>query len=232
MTTFNFRNPCLAALSALALTPLAALAAGSANINYDGESGQLYWQNAQTVRMDMAADPGHILMKNNKVYMVHLDAPKGMPQVMEMSGILQTFSGLADQDGNMLEGLSQNIQSARNTGASETIAGITGEVYDITIKDSKGNVQTRQLVLSNDAIAQELTEALFGVSGSLVGTEYLQPFKQALPKGMYGVLRIDSSMVVQSINRNAPAASTFDLPAEPVNFGNMMKQLMEQATQQ
>lgn len=232
MNTLKLRTRCLVALTALAITPLTALAAGSATINYSGEIGQFSWQNAQTARMEMSANAGsYTLLKDNKVYMVHTNATQGMPQVMEMGDLLQTFSDLAKQDDNVLHELGQDIQSVRKLG-NETVAGIKGELYEITVKNGKGSAEVRQLVLTDDPAVLELTEAFFGLSGTLGGADYLQQFKQALPKGMYGLLRIDDSMVVQSIQRTAPAADTFNLPAEPVSFGGMMKRLMEQATQQ
>jgi len=224
-----------ASLAALAFTPLAALAAGSASVNYGGESGQIYWQDKGTVRVDMApaAGEGYALLKDSKVYMVNPDAPQGMPQVMEVGDMFQLAAGFINEDDDdLLKDLGENIQSIRKTGAHETIAGIQGEVYEITMQDETGNIETEQLVLTDDPAVIELSEAFLGFTGSMIGADYMNPLKTALPKGKHGLLRIGDGMIVESLDRNTPAASIFELPSEPVNFGGMMKQLMEQATQQ
>ena len=137
-----------------------------------------------------------------------------------------------EDDDDLLKDLGENIQSIRKTGTTETIAGIRGEVYEVTIQDKNGNIETEQLVLTDDPAVIELSEAFLGFTGSMIGADYMNPLKTALPKGKHGLLRIGDGMIVESLDRNTPAASIFELPSEPVNFGGMMKQLMEQATQQ
>ena len=235
MNPFSIRSRLAVSLAALAFTPLAALAAGSASVNYGGENGQVYWQDNGTVRVDMAsaAGEGYALLRDNKVYMVNPNAPQGMPQVMEVSEMFQLAAGFINEDeDDMFKDLGENIQSIRKTGAHETIAGIQGEVYEITMQDETGNIETEQLVLTDDPTVIELSEAFLGFTGSMVGTNYMNPLKAALPKGKHGLLRIGDGMIVESLDRNTPAASIFELPSEPVNFGGMMKRLMEQATQQ
>lgn len=229
MNRSRIRNYCRGALAVLALTPLAALAAGSATINFSGETGQIHWQDANTVRMDME-DEGHLLLKNQRLYAINT-AADDMPPVMDMTDMKEMITGLVEGEHDALSDLTAKIKSVRKTGANRTLAGIRGEVYEITVVTGHGETETHEAVLTSDPIVTELTEAYFGVMGTFTGVEHLDKLKAALPAGKQGILQLSDSFEVQSLERTAPAGA-FELPAEPVSFGGMMQDMMKEAMEQ
>ncbi|MCK9517011.1 MAG: hypothetical protein WCZ18_06620 [Ottowia sp.] len=217
------------------LAPLPALAAGSATIANGDDVSQLSWQDTQRIRVDLPGDEGYMVLRDGKTYMVSARPESGMPPVMEvgdmMRGMVDAFGDMADAD-ESASPLSQHIESIKKTGATETVAGIKGDVYDAVIADDKGKTTSTQLVLTNDPLAAEMTDAYFAFTASMIGAERIAPFRDALPRKQRGLLRVGDEMVVQAISKDKPAADAFELPAEPVNFGDMMQQMMKQMTEQ
>lgn len=218
-------------LKLLALSMMAASiclpvqAAGTATIATNGEISQFRWLNDGTARFDMpAANEGYMVLQNGKVYMVNPDAADGMPQVMEMGGMMQDMAQAFAKDSEHPFG---QIESAESTGKEETIAGVIGEVFDVTITDAEGNTQTRELVLTNDPQVVEMTAAYMSISTAMLGQEAAK-FLTGLPGNKRGLLRSGDDMTLQSVSADKPSAELFQLPSEPIDMGDMMKQLMQQ----
>lgn len=216
-------------LASALFIPLPLLAAGTATLLTDNESSKLAWVDQQTVRMDVPADNGYMVLRDSKVYMVNPNASDGMPTVMEVGGMIQGMAAAMGESDN--SPLSQQVESIEATGKTEVVAGITGDVYDVTIKDGKGNIENKQMVLTSDPLVVEMTEAFFGLTGTMVGVERISEFSNALPDKNRGLLRVGDEMVLQSISSDAPAANTFELPAKPTDMGSMMQDLMKQLEQ-
>lgn len=219
-----------------ACAPVWALAAGSATFDSGGgDTSHLRWQDAQTVRMDMADGEGHMVLRQGKLYMVNPQAAKsGMPPVMEIGAMMQGFAQAFDAgngDQAVAQALSSRVQSVKKTGKTETVAGIQGEVYDLVFTDRQGKTDRVQAVFTSDAQAVEMTEAYLAFTGALIGPERVADFSQAMPKGQRGLLRLGDDMRVQTISRQGPGAELFELPAAPVNMNEMMKGVMQQMQQ-
>ncbi|TEA79326.1 hypothetical protein [Allopusillimonas ginsengisoli] len=220
-----------AALLTIALGPLCAWAAGTATITTDGESNTMSWLNSNTIRFDMpSTDGSYMIARDGKAYMVSTEAAGGMPPVMEIGGMMQGFGEMANsEEGGKASPLAMRITSIEATGKKETVAGLDGDVYELTSTDNKGKSQTVQAVFTSDPLAVEMTAAYLALSEAMVGAERVAEFKNALPKDKRGLLRMGDDMVVQSIADTPPAPAAFELPAKPVNMGDMMKQLMKQS---
>lgn len=222
-----------AAALLVALMPFGAWAAGTATLQSGGESNTMAWLDSNTIRFDMpSAEGGYMLSRDGKTYMVNTNASGGMPPVMEIGGMVQGFAETMkdDEDGGASP-LAVRIDSVKATGKKQTVAGIQGDVYELTTTDGQGKSKTAEAVLTGDALATEMTAAYFTFSKSMVGAENVDQFMRALPKGKRGLLRMGDDMVVQTISKNGPAASAFEVPAKPTNMADMMKQLMEKAQQ-
>lgn len=219
-----------AAMLAIALSPVFAWAAGTATIETEGERNTITWLNSNTIRVDMpTTDDGYMLARDGKVYVVSPDATEGMPSVMEIGDMMQGFAEM----GNIAEDdnagpLAVRITSVKATGKKESVAGIDGDVYEVTTTDKQGKTETMQAVFTDDPLTIEMTAAYLAITEAMVGAEMMADFVNALPKNKGGVLRMGDTMTVQSIAANAPPASAFELPAKPVNMGDMMKELMKQ----
>ncbi|AEC18719.1 secreted protein [Pusillimonas sp. T7-7] len=220
-----------AALLTIALSPLCAWAAGTATIATDGESNTMSWLDSNTIRFDMpSTDGGYMISRDGKAYVVYPDAAGGMPPVIEIGNMMQGFAEVANSDeGGKTSPLAMRITSIKATGKKETVAGIDGDVYELTTADKQGKSQTTQAVFTADPLVVEMTAAYLAMSKAMVGAEMIAEFTNALPNNKRGLLRLGDDMVVQSIAADTPAASAFELPAKPVNMHDMMKQLMKQS---
>lgn len=217
------------ALALALLLPLQLLAAGTANLITDNQSHQLLWDDQQMVRMNMPDEGAYMLLRAGKVYMISPQAAGGMPMVMEIGGMMQGMAAAAMSESN--SPLTQRIESIKATGATEEIADITGHVYDVVLKDAQGKTENKQLVLTDNAAVTDMTNAFFELSGTMLGKQVLDDFKNSLPTDRRGLLRAGNDLVLQSISSDKPAAGSFDLPAEPTDMGNMMQNLMQQLQQ-
>lgn len=219
-------------LALLACVPVWALAAGSATFDSGGgDTSRMHWQDAQTVRMDMADGDGHMVLRQGKLYMVSAQAGSGIPPVLEIGSMMQGFAQAFDAgngDPNVAEALSSRVQSVQKTGKTETVAGIRGEVHNIVFVDSQGKTDQVQAVLTSDGQVVEMTEAYLAFTGAMIGSERVADFSQAMPKGQRGLLRLGDDLRVQAISGQSPDAKLFELPAAPVSMGDMMKGLMQQ----
>lgn len=207
------------------LAPLPLLAAGTATLDNGNESNEFVWQDTQTARINLPAEDGYMVLREGKLYMVNTNAGSGMPPVVEIGDMMQ---GMVEAFADDASPLSQKVDSLTKTGQTETIAGIKGDLYDVVLVNDQGETRSDQLVLTGDALAVEMTAAYLAVSEALVGAKRVDAFREALPKGQRGLLRLGDDMSVQSLSKDQPATDAFDLPAEPVDFANMMQQMMEQ----
>lgn len=219
-----FQKRAIATLVA-ALLPLSVMAAGSAVLQFDGDTTNLSWQDNRTVRIDTPGeDNSFMLIRDGKAYVVQTE--DGAPQVMEIGDMMRNLSG---QDKS--EVFEEKIESVKATGKKETVAGIAGEVYQFTVIDKDGKSKTTEAVLTNDPLVVEMTQAYLGFSEALAGSKGTSEIRKAFPAGKQGLLRSGDDMKLQSISSAAPAADAFKLPAEPVNMNDMMKQMMDQIQQ-
>lgn len=206
------------------------LAAGTATIDSGGELSRISWQDARTLRIDPPDKNVYMVLQDGKAYVVNTRATQGVPQVMEIGDMVQTLSamgGMAGVNDAVSAALSQRVDAVRKLGQKETVAGIAGEVYEVTVVDDQGSTTTQRAVLTDDPLVVEMTDAYLAFADALVGADRTAGFKAGLPKGFHGLLRVGDDMVVRSIGTDAPAPDSFELPAAPVNLGDMMQQMMK-----
>ena len=116
--------------------------------------------------------------------------------------------------------------SLEPTGATETLAGIEGEVYKVRYIDHDGRERSSDLVLSGDPRAREFQRALYTmISGfakaagkPVEGPEELQAWLTKMNKG---TLRFGEDMWVTAISDREIDKSRFVLPAEPTDMSAM-----------
>lgn len=198
----------------IALGFAGAAQAGMASIQNEGGISQLEYRGAQYLRMATDAE-GYMLHRDGRLYMVQ--GRPGQETVMDAGAMLGMFRGAMPDPGPQ----PQRIESLKPTGASETVAGISGEVWSLRYVDDQGRQQQADLVLSKDARVRELSEAFNGFSLTLMrlsgqDTAPLERMTAELKKTGRGMLRYGSEMKVTYLSGDAIASSRFDLPAEPM----------------
>lgn len=180
------------------------------------------WQDTNTIRMDFGDSSHYLLMRDGKAYSV--TQSEGETQVMDMAGMSAMIKAMSGKNANNDNPFGR-IDSTKATGASETIAGIKGQVYQMTWTDPDGSQQSGDAVLTNDPLVMEMTEAYLNAMGSMIGAEYTRSYQDALPADERGLLQVGDQFQVESIEQADPPASTFELPAEPMDLQSLLKGL-------
>lgn len=222
----------------LASTP-AAWAGGTAVIQgaASNESISLEYE-AGKIRLEggpgMAA-AGYMLVDEGRAYAVSLEG--GQPRVIDMAVMGKMMGVMAGMGGQQLSisDLVGEIIDLRPLNRTETLAGISGQLYSLKYKAGQGQVRSDELVLSSDPRALELTRALLQLERSMaqmVGqTAASDAVVEALQLGSaQGILRFGNDMRLVSLSDASPDASRFQLPAEPTvmpDFGSVLKQIQQ-----
>lgn len=210
------------------MLPLPVLAGGTATFSSGDSDTEIMWESKGAVLVKEAGVTEYLLMRDSKAYMVSFD--EGEAQVLEMSGMLQAMGEMAKQQNELP--LPDTVDSIKATGKNETVAGIKGEIHLITTTEDDGSTSTEEAVLTDNALVVEMTRAYLGAIESMLGAESVDTFTKVLPAKKSGILRVGNDFVLKSISGDQPAASKFELPAEPVNLGNLMQGLQEMMKQQ
>lgn len=204
--------------------PALAIAGGKATFEISGQADAtttLTWQDAETLRMQSGAQPGYILLRDGKAYSV--TNVGGTPRVMALQGMMKMMQGMGKQAGHTPAAPDfGHIDSVETTGDSETVAGIDGHVYQMHWTDADGSKKSGKAVLTGDPLAVEMTHAYLGSVAAMSDSESQTNFQKSLPSGQQGLLRLGDTFRVQSIERADPPASTFELPAKPMDLQQMM----------
>lgn len=222
----------------LASTP-AAWAGGTAVIQgaASNESISLEYE-AGKIRLEggpgMAA-AGYMLVDEGRAYAVSLEG--GQPRVIDMAVMGKMMGVMAGMGGQQLaiSDLVGEIIDLMPLNRTETLAGISGQLYSLKYKAGQGQVRSDELVLSSDPRALELTRALLQLERSMaqmVGqTAASDAVVEALQLGSaQGILRFGNDMRLVSLSDASPDASRFQLPAEPTvmpDFGSVLKQIQQ-----
>ncbi len=222
------------------LLPTVALAGGSAVIQSGDASQQVQarieFDGSARMRMDTlgeGAGQGYMILRDGKAYSVAMQG--GNPVVVEMGSMMKMLGGMAKQPGMQQpmaapENMAKFV-SLTDTGRSESVAGISGKVHTLVYVDNAGQQHSETMVLSKDARARELTQALISMGETMAkmadlpaeaGSEQLAAEFKARGQGM---LRYGDNFKLISLDSKSPAASRFELPAAPMqmpDLGGMM----------
>jgi hypothetical protein len=172
------------------------------------------------VRVDMDNDSVRhetTMMKlDDKVYMITGKTVQDMDQLTQMMAMM----------GKKPKKVTTKHSSIKyeDTGRKETIAGITGKVYQFTERGKKHEVvlaQDRDLqaaVLGSMEIAKAMSVAMPDARDMVAETA---PIKSM------ALLRLDHAVQLQSIKRDRISKSVFKLPSKPQQMGGGMGSLMK-----
>lgn len=193
-----------------------AWAGGNATWSADGQSMSIAWRDAQTVRMEVQGGD-YMLVRGGKAYMISHRG--GQPMVIDLSAMRQAMDQMAGSPGPAAPAAGPSggdiLVEIEATGRKETVAGIDGEVYRIVYRDDSGQ-GTREMVLSEDPLAVEMTQAWFAtiqaLSGGNGGADRMD--RELAERGL-GLLRAGDDFKVSSVSAETRAAGDFELPAEP-----------------
>lgn len=204
----------------LATAPWAAQA-GKATVQATDDSGKsmnmdFEYRGDNQLRMSVPQQQGgYMLVDGDAVYSV--TQQNGQPMVMRLDKLLSTSGMQAPAlPGGDVEGVSK----MENTGRTETVAGIQGEVWTMTYTDADGQTRTDEVVVSDDRRAVAFSQALTGMGQAMAKAAGQPAQDDPLARQMEGkgMLRMGSQMRVTALSDADPAASRFALPAEPMEI--------------
>lgn len=225
---------------ALAATPALALA-DIVGTYLAGEGAKkqpmtISYKDDQHIRMDMGQG-SYMLVAGAKAYMVTVDRGEttvidldSMPK-FNMPGMPAPATDKTASDVNVVK-----------TGRRETVAGIAGDVYEITAGGKK-----HEAVLSTDKRALGLANAFMAMSSRLaqsLGAQSAQQIelatREARKHGYGGVLRSDQSFVLKEVaDKSLPAShyalpqgsAPMEMPGMPAGFDPAAMEQMQQQMQ-
>ena len=186
------------------------------------------WRDEKNLRMDFAKAGAdiYLIMRDGKTYSV--SESDGQPLVMDMSAMGGLVKSMLPKGGDS-EHPFGSIDAINSTNTTETVAGIEGQVYQMQWTDPDGSKQSGEAVLTNDPLVVEMTQAYLGAMSAMVGDEYTQTYQDLMPGDNKGLLKVGKQFYVESISSKALPATSFELPAEPMDLRSLMGQMGKMA---
>lgn len=189
-----------------------------------GEAGEFKMTERWTgsaLRTDIEGMDAYMLNRDGTVYSIISMA--GQITVMDL-GQLKGMPGAAtgqapsqDQTGVVFP---DTIEDMQELGETREIAGVTGDVYEIEWIDSNGQARTDTAVLTDDSRLLEHQSLKMRMIKTTSG-EAPNPLLVELEKRGLAALSFGDRFLVTEVSDNAGPAGDFELPAKPMDVGNM-----------
>ena len=215
-------------ISALALITVYAsdTLAGSATVEpANGERMVFEYADGDKLRLNLEQQNIYMIVRDDTLYSVSYN--NGEPMVINASTMMKGFADMAEiTDQAAPSGASAEVVSIEATGRRETVAGISGEIYEITTVED-GREVTREVVMSSDARALEFRDAMFTMMMATAETmdpeilDNSKDFRRQLGDMNMGILRYGTEMTITAIDGDSVAAARFELPAKPMDMNDL-----------
>jgi hypothetical protein len=214
-----------------------ALAGGTATVSTPaaGPHGpgemQVAWGDGETLRLGFARQDAYLILRDGEIFAI--SNAGGQTMVIPLTAMTEMAQGMPGAPGPMPDGAAhftaheaESVSSVEATGRTETVAGIDGEVYEITWVGRGGATNTDTAVLSDDPLAVEFSDAFRAFAEA--GGGGVDPRSVWITDRGLGVLRYGDDFRVLAISGDTPPPSTFDLPGPPLDLQDMMQGLGRQ----
>ncbi|WP_022728849.1 hypothetical protein [Fodinicurvata sediminis] len=205
-----------------------ALADGSLTYSADGgDMGRLEmterWRGG-ALRTDIAGVEAYMLLRDGEIYSITsaggrvmvmaLSALADLPQAQgaQSQGQMKTGAGLATPS---------EVLEIDPTGNTKEVAGVTGELHEISWLDEDGASHTDSAVLSDDPRLLENQQLKMEMANLVQGQESNALLEALQDKGL-AALTFGDRFEVLSLEDHPGPEGDFLLPAEPMDLGDMM----------
>jgi hypothetical protein len=218
----------IAALMVGLLAPIGTTHAGSAVIQT--QQGEQITVEVSATQLRMNADANtYLVIDNNKVAVVNTQT--NPPMVLDLSSMLDMTGQNISTIGAM-SGLPNTAGEVSLTALNqtETHAGITGEVYSVTLIEEDGRQTTREIVVTNHPVIRQVTRHLLDTFVQQIqpeSTRFLEQSQATLGERT-GLLRVGEDWQVLSVDEQPTPAERFTLPAEPTSLQDMMMRALRE----
>ena len=196
--------------------------AGAADMaTSDGQKMKFEYE-GDKLRINTGQEGSYMIVNNDGMYVVSDNG--GEPMVIDAGKMMGMFGDMAATAPSVA---SSEIVSLEPTGKREKNAGIEGEIYNLEFIDKEsGDVQTTELVLSDDPRAKDMNRAISGFAAAMVKALGQDPtgandLEKQMDKLDKGVLRYGDDMRVTAISTRSIASDRFVLPAAPTDLSSM-----------
>lgn len=214
------RAPIITRLPFLVLlaAALPAWAGGTATIAAADAQGpvELAWRDTETVRLDLAGQPGYMIVREVRAYM--FSRTGGQAIVMDMASTARLLYGPGKPRIPATAANAAAVDTLAPTGRRETVADIEGEIYRVAWTDARGGERTDEAVLSEHPDALDMTAVLRSFTNAMasaVDVDNPDALDRELAGRGLGVLRFGRRFRVETLSAQAPDAAAFELPARP-----------------
>ena len=186
----------------------------------DGPLMIIELQDQDNFRMNIGTD-SYVLMSQGKGYMVSKEDGEWFATSMESMKKMMEMSGMRNLMAKMGKKHVQNDRPPRfeKTGQEETIAGIKGQVYLVSMDNAAGKPETVEMVFGEDPRLLRLhqAQARWSESSGMMdrrgGASYSELIKKYAKNGPEGaMLRYADVMKLESIQEAKLANSRFNVP--------------------
>ena len=213
-------------LTALSLIYASVALAGSATMESTGGERVVFeYADGNKLRINTSEEGNYMVVRDGTLFAVSDN--NGQPMVINASSMMKGFGQIAKMTEQAAPtGAMGEVLSVTATGRSETVAGVSGEVYEIVTREN-GERVSKDAVLSSDARALELRDAMFTmISASMEALDedmrrHSDDFRKRLNDMNMGLLRFGTEMKITSITGDTVPSSRFELPAKPVDMNNL-----------
>ncbi|MBG0778091.1 MAG: hypothetical protein H0S85_16825 [Desulfovibrionaceae bacterium] len=179
----------------------------------NGSTTTLYAKDDTHIRMDTGPD-SVMLLSGDKVYMLTRDDGQWQAVDMDQMGALASSWG-----GGSGKGAATYTAGYEKTGRTEKIAGYTGAVYKVTVRQNDKIVSQGEAVLCTHPDVLRMNRAWAALSSRMISSMGQQEAKSleklladSQNSGHGGLLRYDQDMVLTSLTTKNYAAGHYQLP--------------------
>ncbi len=206
----------------------AGIAQADGQLSYTADAGKMgklemteRWQ-GDALRMDIAGMDAYMLLRGEEIYSVTAAGGQIMvmplSQLKEMAGAAGAQGPAADRAGVVFP---DSIEAIRETGETREVAGIEGDVYEIEWTDNSGTVRTDTAVLTDDPRMIEHQDLKIRFIRAVSDEDPNTLLAELEDRGL-AALSFGARFRVTELTGEAGPEGDFELPAEPMNFGDMM----------
>ncbi len=197
--------------------------------NTDAPLMTFYWQDRDHTRLEADGQPAHVLAIDGKAYgVVEMNGRAVAMNLESLSAILGASGDVQRLGPNTV--VPTHITAFETTGQTEVVAGIEGEVYQVSWEDSNGQARMDEAVLSRNPLVGEMQRALIqGMTQAMArstGVSGQEAASHELERRGLAVLRFADDFRLESINDADLSEATFALPRAPVDLQRLLKGVM------
>ncbi len=194
--------------------------------NADVPRMTFYWLDRDHTRLEADGQPAHVLAINGKAYgVVEMNGRAVAMDLESLSGVLGASGGLHRLGPDAI--VPTQITALETTGQTEMVAGIEGEIYQVSWEDSRGEARMDEAVLSRDPRLLEMQQALIqGMTQAMTrgtGVSGQEAASHELDRRGLAVLRFADDFRLESINDRDLPEATFALPRSPIDLQRMLQ---------